>query len=153
MRNDDLHVAAFTPEHVAVSVSDLERSIAFYTSQLGFSVERIIDASPKMRLGDIVGLPGCSARIAHLVTEAVDSFMLELFEYRDPRGRPIAAVRSQADIGISHIGFTSQDARKDYRRLRENGVKCLGAPVEFRPGVWVFYFYGPDREVCELRQR
>jgi len=24
--------------------------------------------------------------------------------------------------------------------------------VEFRPGVWIVYFHGPDGEVCELRQ-
>jgi len=25
--------------------------------------------------------------------------------------------------------------------------------VEFRPDVWVAYFYGPDGEVCEIRQK
>jgi hypothetical protein len=31
-------------------------------------------------------------------------------------------------------------------------VRFLGKPVEFRPGVWIFYFFGPDGEVCEMRQ-
>ena len=78
--------------------------------------------------------------------------MIELFEYRDPKGNPIPVDRKQADIGIIHMGLTSSDARADYKRLKEHGVRFVSEPVEFRPGVWIFYFYGPDGEVCELRQ-
>ncbi len=141
-----------TPEHVAISVSNMERSIGFYTSVLGLRVARTIDSPPERGLGRIVGLPGCSAVIAHLVPEDGSQFMVELFEYRDPVGRPLARERSQADIGISHIGFASPDVRADYARLRELNVEFLGEPVEFRPGVWVVYFRGPDGEVGELRQ-
>jgi len=142
----------FTPEHVAISVSNLERSIGFYGDVLGMRLDRTIDAPPERGLGEIVGLPGCSARIAHLFPADGSRFMVELFEYRDPVGRPIAKDLTQADLGISHLGFTSRDARADYARLRELGVECLGKPFEFRPGVWVFYFRGPDGEVCELRE-
>ena len=143
---------AFRPEHVAISVSDIGRSIEFYINVLGLKTERKIDAPPESGLGAIVGLPGCSAIIAHLTPTDGTPFMLELFQYRDPIGRPAARGKTQADIGISHIGFASTDARADYARLRELDVECLGAPVEFRPGVWVFYFRGPDGEVCELRE-
>ena len=37
-------------------------------------------------------------------------------------------------------------------KWRKMGVRTFGDPVEFRPGVGLFYFYGPDGEVCELRQ-
>ena len=136
-------------EHTALSVQDLERSLAFYRDLLGMEVQRIIESGPEMGLGDIVGIPGCSARIAHLKS---GTFMLELFEYTDPRGRAIPAGRTQADHGFSHIGFTSTDARADYGVLKNAGVEFLGDPVEYRPGVWVVYFRGPDGEVCELRQ-
>jgi glyoxylase I family protein len=139
------------PEHVAMSVTDLDRSIAFYRDVLDFRVEREIDSTPERGLGRIVGLPGASARIAHLVPSDGTPFMLELFQYRDPVGKP-SSKRTQADIGITHIGFTSSDARADYRKLVALGVDCFGEPVEFRPGVWVVYFRGPDGEVCELRQ-
>ena len=142
----------FTPQHVAISVSSLERSIEFYSGVLGLHVERTIDSTPDRGLGEIVGLPGCSALIAHLVPNDGTPFMVELFQYRVPVGKPLGQDHTQADIGISHIGFTSIDARADYRRLQELGVGCIGAPVEFRPGVWVFYFMGPDGEVCELRE-
>lgn len=136
-------------EHVALSVQDLDRSIAFYKDILGMDVVKQIEAGPEMGLGDIVGVPGCSARIAHLEYKG---FMLELFEYTDPRGRPLARERTQADHGFSHLGFVSTDARSDYTALKEAGVEFFREPFEFRPGVWVVYFYGPDGEVCELRQ-
>ena len=136
-------------EHIALSVSDLDVSVRFYRELLGFSVERIIEVPPEMGLGDVVGLPGCSARIAHLFS---GSLMLELFEYIHPRGEPVARTQTQADTGFTHIGLASTDTAEDYERLRDAGVEFLGEPVEFRPGVWIVYFRGPDGEVCELRQ-
>lgn len=136
-------------EHVALSVSNLERSIDFYCRVLGLEKIRIIECSREMKLGDIVGLPGCTARIAHLRS---GEFMLELFEYINPRGRPIPGDFRQADNGYTHVGFTSTDVRADFKRLKEQGINFIGEPVEFRPGVWVVYFYGPEGEVCELRQ-
>jgi catechol 2,3-dioxygenase-like lactoylglutathione lyase family enzyme len=136
-------------EHVALSVGDLERSIAFYRDLLGMELLRVLDCPPEMRLGEVAALPGCAARIAHLKSGGL---MLELFEYTAPRGRPVPPDRRQADHGLIHIGFTSSDTRADYDRLRGQGVRFLGEPLEFRPGVWIVYFHGPDGEVCELRQ-
>jgi catechol 2,3-dioxygenase-like lactoylglutathione lyase family enzyme len=136
-------------DHVAVSVSDLDRSVEFYTQCLGCSLERVLDSGPESLLGKVVGMDGASARIAHL---RVGEAMIELFEYRDPVGNPIPPDRRQADKGITHIGLTSDDARADYHRLAQRGVEFVSEPVEFRPGVWIFYFFGPDGEVCELRE-
>lgn len=134
---------------MGLSVSNLERSVKFYCNVLGFKVERILEPSPELSLGDIVGMPGCQARIAHLQSA---KGMLELFEYKEPRGKKIPKDHKQADNGFIHIGFTSSDARAEYRELQKKGVRFLGKPVEFRPGVWIFYFFGPDGEVCEMRQ-
>jgi catechol 2,3-dioxygenase-like lactoylglutathione lyase family enzyme len=136
-------------EHVALSVRDLDRSLAFYRDRMGFSVARIIEPREDPMLGAIVGIPNARARIAHL---RLGDNMLELFQYVDPLGRPPPADHRQADIGLIHLGFRTQDARQDFDRLSSHGVSFISAPVEFRPGVWVAYFRGPDGEVCELRQ-
>ncbi|MCK4625401.1 MAG: VOC family protein [Phycisphaerae bacterium] len=136
-------------EHTALSVSDLERSIAFYRDVMELELVRIIECPPEMRLGDVAGMPGCTARIAHLRS---GRNMLELFEYQDPRGKDIPKGQKQADLGLIHLGFTSTDVRSDYAKLKELGIKVFSEPIEFRPGVWIFYFFGPDGEVCELRQ-
>jgi len=136
-------------EHTALSVSSLERSLTFYRDILGFRVERILEPAPERDLGRINGLPGCSARIAHLT---LGPCMLELFEYLEPRGKPIPEKKTQADLGFLHMGLTSTDVNGDYQRLKASGVEFYGEPVEFRPGVWVVYFRGPDGETAELRQ-
>jgi catechol 2,3-dioxygenase-like lactoylglutathione lyase family enzyme len=136
-------------DHVALSVASLDRSIAFYRDIIGFEVVRILECGPEMKLGDVNGMPGSTARIAHLT---LGDNMLELFEYQAPKGKPIPPDRKQADNGLIHFGLASTDARADYDKLKEHGVTFLGEPIEFRPGVWIFYFYGPDGEVCELRE-
>ena len=136
-------------EHVGLSAADLERSIAFYRDVLGFTLVRIVESPPSMRLGDVVGLSRASARIAHLT---LGGTMLEIFEYQDPRGRPIPPDRTQADRGFIHVGLRSSDTRADHARLAARGVRFIHDPIEFRPGVWIAYFHGPDGEVCEIRQ-
>lgn len=136
-------------EHAGLSVANLERSIAFYRDVLGFTLVRIVESPPAMRLGDVVGLPGAAARIAHLT---LGGTMLEIFEYQDPRGRPIPPERTQADQGFIHIGLRSSDTRADHACLAARGVRFIHDPIEYRPGVWIAYFRGPDGEVCELRQ-
>lgn len=135
--------------HAALSVSDIERSISFYSELLGLSLLRLIESSIDMDLGSVNGMPGSTARIAHLGS---DSMMLELFQYISPQARLAEPDRNQADIGYIHVGFTSTDVKADYRVLKAKGVSFLGEPVEFRPGVWIVYFKGPDGEVCELRE-
>lgn len=136
-------------EHVGLSVANLERSIEFYTHNFNLKLERILEPSKDLPVGKIVGLPGCSVRIAHLSSSQA---MLELFQYLTPEGRPIAKDTTQADRGFIHIGFKTTDLFGEYRRLLEKGVAFFGEPVEIRPEVWVVYLYGPDGEVCELRQ-
>jgi catechol 2,3-dioxygenase-like lactoylglutathione lyase family enzyme len=136
-------------EHVGLSVSDLERSIDFYTKNFNFKLERILEPSPDLPVGKIVGLPGCKVRIAHLSSPGA---MLELFQYVEPEGKPIPSDATQADKGYIHMGFKTSELHDEYKKLSEMGVEFISEPVEIRPDVWVVYFYGPDGEVCELRQ-
>ncbi len=136
-------------DHVALSVADLDRSLTFYRDVIGFEVIRILECGPEMRLGDVNGMPDSTARIAHL---QLGTNMLELFEYQHPLGKEISSEHKQADHGFIHLGFTSSDARADYERLKKQGIKFFSEPIEFRPDVWIFYFYGPDGEVCEVRE-
>jgi catechol 2,3-dioxygenase-like lactoylglutathione lyase family enzyme len=137
-------------EHTALSVANLERSITFYCELLQCTLLRIIDCPPDGRFGDVVGIPRCSARLAHV--QSVNGHILELFEYRDPQGSPIPHTRSQADYGFTHLGLRTDDIWQDYHRLVAYGVEFYSEPTEYRPGVWMAYFYGPDHETCELRQ-
>ena len=136
-----------TLEHIGLSVSDLTRSTEFYCKNFGFTVIRTIEGTGQ--LGKVVGIPDCKATIRHL---GFKSIVLELFEYREPNGKLIPLDRIQADKGIVHLGFRSSDVREDYRKLKDAGVRFFSEPVEFRKNVWLCYCYGPDLEVCEIRE-
>ena len=134
-------------EHVGLSVSDLDKSIEFYCNHLGFKHVRTMEGSEMV--GKVVGMSGCKVTIAHL---GLGTSVLELFHYTDPVGELIPPGRKQADKGFSHLGLRSTDVRGMYSKLRKIGVEFISEPLEFRAGVWLCYFYGPDREVIEIRE-
>jgi catechol 2,3-dioxygenase-like lactoylglutathione lyase family enzyme len=140
---------ALTLHHVGLSVSNLDRSLAFYGEVLGFTVVRIIDCPPEGKLGEVTGIPGACARLAHL---ALGDAIVELLEYQHPHGQAIPPEYTMADAGFSHICLASDDITTDYLRLKACGVRFYTEPIEYRPGVHMAYFYGPDGETCELRQ-
>lgn len=135
-------------EHVALSVADLDRSLAFYRDFIG--MEMIMDINAENEgIGRIISMPGAKCRIVHLKLGAT---ILELFCYSNPPGKNMAREMRQCDHGLTHIGFKVTDFHKLIAKLKERHTEFLGEPVEFRPGVWVVYFRGPDNEVCEFRQ-
>ena len=76
-------------EHVALSVKDIERSIEFYRDVIGFEVKMRLEPDPKLPQEKVVALKGAAPRIAHLY---LGGFMLELFQYLSPVGRPIPRI-------------------------------------------------------------
>ena len=134
--------------HVGLGVADLERSLEFYRDFLGMEVIMELDADDG-RIGRVIGIGGAKCKIVHLKKGET---VLELFHYYEPEGKNKARSLSQTDHGLIHIGFEVNDFHAHVEELRKRNVEFLGEPMEFRPGVWIVYFRGPDGEVCELRQ-
>lgn len=133
-------------EHTALSVADMDRSLAFYRDIIG--MEKIFDVDfSDERLGVVNGLAGCKARVVHL---GLGPSVLELFEYREPRGQDLG--QRQCDLGFMHIGFRVTKIHDLHDSLKAKGVRFLSEPLEVRPGTFIVYFRGPDGEVCEMRQ-
>lgn len=135
-------------EHVALGVRDIRKSLKFYRDTIGMKVAMKLDVADD-RIGRVIGIPGAKCRIIHL---RLGHAFLELFEYRHARGRNLARKLRQIDHGWTHIGFAVNNIHRHIRQLRKKKVEFIGEPVEFRPGVWVVYFRGPDGEVVEFRQ-
>jgi lactoylglutathione lyase len=143
---------ALSANHVGLTVSNLERSIAFYRDLLGFTVayergEVTADYMPRL-----VGIPGARLKIAGL---DIPGLHLDLVEYIEPRGAPAAGPTS--DVGNVHVGFTVDDLWAAYRRLSDAGVKFKSEPVSPsvgpNKGGWAIYFVDPDGITLEMIQR
>jgi catechol 2,3-dioxygenase-like lactoylglutathione lyase family enzyme len=135
--------------HVGLGVSDIKKSLEFYRDFLGMEVLMELDITDD-RIGRVIGVKDAKCKIAHL---QLGDAMLELFEYTCPKGCNKAKDINQYDQGLIHIGFEVDDFHKLIKQLGQRDIKLLGEPVEFRPDVWIVYFYGPDGEVIEFRQQ
>ncbi len=134
-------------DHVAISVKDMERAIAFYRDVIG--MEKVFDREFDLPMARLIGVEGTDVRIVHM---KLGESVVELFDYRYPTGREPRPDRLQSDYGLTHIGFMVEDFWGTYQRLLDQNVKFLAEPVEIRPGVFVAYFHGAEYEVCEMRE-
>jgi lactoylglutathione lyase len=142
--------------HTGLTVSDLERSIAFYRDILGLElVSQWDSAQPYLRT--VVGFPDAELRIALLRLRgpaAPPGHLIELLEYRSPRG-----VRGDArtcNPGNGHVAFMVEDLDRAHAELRAKGVRFKSAPVDVdhgrNKGAKVVYFLDPDDITLELIQ-
>jgi catechol 2,3-dioxygenase-like lactoylglutathione lyase family enzyme len=117
--------------HFALTVSDLERSLAFY-SDLGFELvsNREVEGG---YVEEITGLAGAHIRLAHLSGYGHN---LELLEYKQPRGAGRA--RELQDTGSAHICLLTDDLDAEVEQLRKRGI-------EFRSSGPVTTTSGPNR--------
>jgi lactoylglutathione lyase len=131
--------------HTSFTVSDLERSVEFYTRVLGFDLERRFDAEGQA-ISTITGFSGARLRIAFV---SLGDFRLELIQYDSPEGAKLDTATN--NIGSAHIAFWTDDVDKTYEELKAKGVHFRGAPIRSRPErPRVAYFTDPDGITLEI---
>lgn len=144
--------------HFSFHVSDLDRSVQFYSEMLGMELVLRQDQS-----GDytarLVGYRDARLRVAQLrIGERSEgSFSthdLELVEYSSPR--VAAAPIERARPGTAHLAFVVDDLANEYERLTTAGVDFVSPPNEITSGVnrggACCYFLDPDGITLELVQ-
>jgi catechol 2,3-dioxygenase-like lactoylglutathione lyase family enzyme len=143
---------SLSANHVGVTVSDLNRSIAFYRDLLGFQVVYERGEVTAEYMPRLVGIPGARLKIAGL---DIPGLHLDLIEYIEPKGA--AAAGPTSDVGNLHIGYTVDDLWAAYRRLCAAGVRFKSEPVSPtvgpNKGGWTVYFTDPDGVTLEMIQR
>ncbi len=122
--------------HIALTVSNLERSTAFYNKVfefMGFKAVEVPESTQqamKTSLKAWVG-PGYSISI------------------RPSKGDFARRVHDRNAPGFNHLAFTAEnrsDVEKLYEFLKQTGATILDAPAEYpySPGYVAVYFTDPD---------
>lgn len=144
--------------HFSFTVSDIERSIAFYRDLLGLRlVHRMVhdqkytssqigfrDALLKVALFDVSNMPQGSSPSRHV---------LELIEYVNPRGEPQDMATNRP--GAAHLALQVDDLEAEFVRLKAAGVQFRSdAPVPVthgrHTGGLTCYLRDPDGITLEL---
>jgi catechol 2,3-dioxygenase-like lactoylglutathione lyase family enzyme len=142
-------------DSIGLTVSDLDRSVDFYTRVLTFEKvsERETSGSEYEHL---VGIFGVRARVARL---RLGDEYLELTEFLVPRGRPAPIDSRSNDRSFQHVAIIVSDMDRAYQRLRELKVQHASPEPQRLPdwnrdagGIRAFYFRDPDGHPLEVLQ-
>ncbi|HEY5529786.1 MAG TPA: VOC family protein [Thermoleophilia bacterium] len=128
------------PEHVGISVADLEASVVWYREMLGFSVDKVVDVPDDI---------GRVALMSH------GDFRLELFEIPgaaplpDDRRYPDRDLRTQ---GVKHMAYAVPDVATLVADLKSRGVE-IAWDVVVHDGFTVAFVRDNSGNLVELIER
>lgn len=121
--------------HTAFTVSDLDRSIAFYRDLLGFELVHQQQQSNEYTR-KFVGYPDADIKIAMLKIPGYDSgisgHLIELNQYLAPQGQK-ADVQT-CNTGAAHLALVVDDMKETYEFLAAKGVRFKSEPVAITAG-------------------
>jgi len=140
-------------DSIGITVSDLDKSVEFYTKVLSFEKisETEVDGPEYEHLEGVFGLRMRTARL-----RLGDEF-IELTEFLAPRGRPVPVDTRANDRWFQHIAIITSDMNRAYKWLRENKVQHASSGPQRLPewnknagGIQAFYFRDPDGHFLEV---
>lgn len=144
--------------HFSFTVSDIERSVKWYTQTLGLELvhrQRQENAYTQR----LVGIPGAVLEVAQLkipgLSPKYSTHMLELIEYVAEKGDSPASLPTN-QVGVAHLALFVTDIHDRYEQMVNQGVVFCNAPVEITAGAnkggWACYLHDPDGITLELLQ-
>jgi len=138
-------------DHTGITVSNLERSLAFWRDVLGFELSHRAHQTGELA-AEITGVPGAEILIA--VVKA-PGHKIELLEYRAPANRKHAGLRP-CDVGSVHIALTVDNLDAVLETIAASGWKTAGKPQMLttgpNAGKRVIYVRDPDGTTIEFMQ-
>jgi len=140
---------------MSVVVSDMDRSVAFYSQVLTFQEISDVEVFGS-EVEHLQGLFGVRLRV---VTMRLGDEFIELTEFLTPQGRPMPVDSRSNDRWFQHVAIIVSDMDRAYQVLREHDVKhsstgpqILPAYIKSAAGIRAFYFRDPDSHFLEVLQ-
>jgi catechol 2,3-dioxygenase-like lactoylglutathione lyase family enzyme len=138
---------------VSITVSDMDRSLAFYEDVLTF--EKVSEVEVE---GDayerLMGVFGLRMRVARL---RLGSEFIELIEVLTPQGRPIPVDSRSNDGWFQHVAIIVSDMDRAFAWLRQHDITYASPAPQRLPdwnpdagGIEAFYFKDPDGNTLEI---
>ena len=138
---------------VGMTVSDMERAVAFYEDVLTF--KKISDVEVYgSEYEHLMGVFGLRMRV---VCIQLGGEVVELTEYLTPKGRPIPGDSRSNDHWFQHVAIIVSDMDRAYLWLRDHKVQHASTGPQRIPdwnkaaaGIRAFYFRDPDQHNLEI---
>jgi catechol 2,3-dioxygenase-like lactoylglutathione lyase family enzyme len=139
-------------DHTGITVSNLERSLAFWQNVLGFELSHRAHQTAELA-SEITGVAGAEISIA--VVKAPGGHKVELLEYLAPPDRKHVDLRP-CDVGHVHIALTVDNLEAVLKTIAASGWKAAGKPQTLQSGPnagkRVVYVRDPDGTTIEFMQ-
>jgi catechol 2,3-dioxygenase-like lactoylglutathione lyase family enzyme len=140
-------------DSIGLTVSDLERSVDFYSKVLSFEKVSEFEANGE-KYEHLHGVFGLRMRTARM---RLGEEFLELTEFLAPRGRPAPADGRSNDRWFQHVAIIVSDMGRAYQWLRQHKVQHASSGPQRLPdwnknagGIEAFYFRDPDGHPLEI---
>ena len=138
--------------HTSFTVSDIDRSLAFFRDALGFEVTSKGPRSPSL-IQAITGVEGAEVLIAYV---RGPGHSIELIEYIEPETRSSVRPRP-CDTGFSHIAYDVDNIDAAIKAARDHSVEPIGPVVAIdqgpNRGSRVAYLRDPDGITIEFIEK
>jgi catechol 2,3-dioxygenase-like lactoylglutathione lyase family enzyme len=142
-------------ESIGMTVSDLDRAVAFYTTVLPFNTVAVFESTGREH-ELLTGVFGARTRTARL---ALGDERIELTEFVAPKGRPYPADTRANDRWFQHVAIIVADMDRAYARLQAHRVTDASTSPQRLPdwnpnagGIKAHYFRDPDGHFLEILQ-
>lgn len=144
--------------HASFTVSDLERSVKFYTEVLGMEVVHEQEQKNEYT-AKLVNYKDAHLKVAMLAIPGYDhgvsGHIIELVEYVHPQGEKIDT--QTCNPGTAHFAFVVDDIHEEFERMKKLGVrfkadKPVAVEAGRNKGGYTIYFLDPDDITLELFQ-
>jgi glyoxylase I family protein len=140
-------------DHTGITVSNLERSLAFWRDVLGFELSHRAHQTGELA-SEITGIPGAEIKLA--VLKAPGGYKIELLEYLALAARKQHGNLRPCDLGHAHVALLVDDLEAILERIAAHGWKAAGKPQMLlsgpNAGKRVVYVRDPDGATIELMQ-
>lgn len=138
---------------IAITVSEMERSVIFYKEVLGF--KRVSETVHQGKaIEKLYGLKGVHLKIVRM--QLGDEY-IDLVDHLTNDGRPVPENLRSNDLSFQHIAIVVSDMDSAYRKLERYRVKHVSVTPQTIPpdniaaaGIRAYYFRDPDNHPLEL---